>query len=206
MATPEPERDGDDVAARPRIVILGAESTGTTTLAEDLAGALGVPWVPEFLRRYAEMRASEAGSIWAVTWTAEDFDRVADGQDALEAEVFSAWVAAENRSPARPTDTPAVCDTDALATALWHRRYLGEAAPRFLRRAAARPAVLYILTSHEGVDFQQDGLRDGEHLRDEMTDWFRVALHDQQVPWIEVTGVASKRLELAMDAADRLRM
>src|SRR4249919_1839579 len=87
-----------DVRAVRRIVILGAESTGTTTLAHDLADRMSVPWVPEFLREYAEERANEAGTIWDVVWTAADFDRVAEGQDELERVAISAWVADSGRS------------------------------------------------------------------------------------------------------------
>ncbi len=187
-----------------RIVILGAESTGTTTLARQLADRLSVPWVPEFLRRYAEERADEAGTIWDVVWTSADFDRVAAGQDALEHAVISAWVSDPQRPRPGAQGPLVICDTDALATALWARRYLGAPAPRFLQQAAARPPALYLLTSPEGVDFHQDGLRDGEHIRGEMTDWFRTALRDQQVPWTELTGDQPTRVGRALRAIDVL--
>jgi HTH-type transcriptional repressor of NAD biosynthesis genes len=187
-----------------RIVIVGAESTGTTTLARELADRMSVPWVPEFLREYAEERAEAAGTIWDVIWTSADFDRVAEGQDRLEREVISAWVSHPDRFLAIDKGALMICDTDALATALWARRYLGSPAPRFLERAAARPPALYLLTSPEGVDFHQDGLRDGEHIRGEMTDWFRAALTDQQVPWVELTGDQPTRVALALRAIDAL--
>ena len=37
-----------------RILILGPESTGKSTLAKDLAIHFGEPWVPEFAREYLE--------------------------------------------------------------------------------------------------------------------------------------------------------
>lgn len=187
-----------------RIVIVGAESTGTTTLARDLAEHLSVPWVPEFLRQYAEERAAEAGTIWDVVWTSDDFDRVASGQDRLEREVIAAWVTDPDQSRPTAKGPFVICDTDALATALWKRRYLGAPAPRFLRQAAARPPALYLLTSPDGVDFHQDGLRDGEHLRGEMTNWFRDALRGQKVPWTELTGDQATRVRLALRAIDVL--
>ena len=187
-----------------RIVILGAESTGTTTLARELADRMSVPWVPEFLRQYAEERAEEAGTIWDVVWTSADFDRVAEGQDELERAVISAWISDPDRFRPSAKGPLVICDTDALATALWARRYLGEPAPRFLQQAAARPPALYLLTSPGGVDFHQDGLRDGEHIRGEMADWFRTVLRDQQVPWAELTGDQSTRIGLALRAIDVL--
>ena len=187
-----------------RVVALGAESTGTTTLAEHLAERLGAPYVPEFLRHYAEERAAAAGSIWDVTWTTDNFDTVAEGQDRLEAEVVSVWASNADPSSPTPTSPVVVCDTDALATAIWHRRYVGSPAPRFLRRATEQTVMLYLLTSHEGVAFDQDGLRDGEHIREEMTEWFQEALGEQAVPWIQVTGSTSERLEQAIEAIGRI--
>jgi nicotinamide riboside kinase len=139
-----------------------------------------------------------------VVWTPADFDHVAEGQDRLEREVISAWVSDPARS--RPTENGplVICDTDALATALWSRRYLGSPAPEFLRRAAARPPELYLLTSPAGVDFHQDGLRDGEHIREKMHDWFRTALREQKVPWVELKGDQPTRVGLASDAIDRV--
>jgi nicotinamide riboside kinase len=151
-----------------RIVVLGAESTGSTTLAIDLADALGAPWVPEFLRVYAERKAEEAGTIWDVTWTSADLDAVAEGQLALEAAAGDGLV---------------VCDNDLLAVAVWHLRYVGEPAPHLLARV--EPPILYVLTTPDGVPFVQDGLRDGEHVRAPMTEWFREALAAQPAPWIE---------------------
>ena len=155
-----------------RIVVLGSESTGSTTLAADLADHLGVPWVPEYLREYADRRAAESGSIWDIRWTSADFDAVADGQDDLEA--------------AAPPTELLVCDNDVLAVAVWHLRYLGQPAPHLLARV--RPPALYVLTTPEGVPFVQDGLRDGEHVREPMTDWFRAALAAQPAPWIEAVA------------------
>jgi HTH-type transcriptional repressor of NAD biosynthesis genes len=187
-----------------RIVIVGAESTGTTTLARDLADRMSAPWAPEFLREYADARANEAGTIWDVVWTSADFDRVAEGQDELEHAAISRWTSDPDRYRAGPHGPLVICDTDALATAMWARRYLGTPATRFLRQAAARPPALYLLTSPDGVDFFQDGLRDGEHIRGEMTDWFRTALRDQQVPWVELTCDQSTRIDLALRAIDEL--
>jgi len=176
----------------PRVVLLGAESTGTTSLTGSLADHLGVPSTHEFLRDVCERKsAANGGSFFDVVWATEDFDEVADGQDALENAVVAAH-----------PDTPEIlaCDTDALATALWHRRYLGDAPDRFVARAAAGRPLLYVLTSPEGVAFEQDGWRDGEHVRADMHGWFQQALEAQGVPWIEVVGSPEERLALVLDA------
>jgi nicotinamide riboside kinase len=176
----------------PRAVLLGAESTGTTSLTQALSEHLGIPRTHESLRDVCARKAAEnGGSFVDVVWTTEDFDEVADGQDALE----DAAVAAHRGRPGL-----LACDTDALATALWHRRYLGCTPTRFLRRAAQSPPRLYVLTSPEGVDFEQDGWRDGEHVRLDMHGWFRDALAAQAAPWIEVVGSPEERLDQVLRA------
>lgn len=162
-----------------RIVVLGAESTGTTTLSRDLAEALGCGWVPEFGRQWSVERPGGLDAPWH---TAE-FDLVAREQARTE------------DLAARHTPVPwLVCDTDVLATAVWHERYVGGRSASVEALAAARRPSLYVLTSDD-IPFVQDGLRDGEHLRGWMTQRFREVLDAQAVPWVEVRGSREERVE-----------
>ncbi len=58
----------------PRICVLGAESTGKSTLCADLAERLGVDFVPEFGRFYTEAMPNPP----RYTWTPRDFDLIAE--------------------------------------------------------------------------------------------------------------------------------
>lgn len=165
-----------------RIVVLGAESTGSTTLAEALAAELGTLWVPEYGREHSIVR--EGGS--SAPWRSDEFDVIVDRQIAMED-------AALRRIPVPVL----VCDTDVLATALWHERYLGFPAPRVLERAADHAPDLYLLTGDE-IPFVQDGTRDGEHIRHAMQERFREALGAQTAPWIEVRGDVAARVEASL--------
>jgi nicotinamide riboside kinase len=192
MAVPVPEVR--------RVVLLGAESTGTTTLTQDVGRILGAPSTYEALRDVCERKAAEnGGSFFDVVWLPEDFDETADRQDELERRAAAEWTAGRGQPGAPDLGPFVVCDTDALAVALWQRRYLGSTPAHLLERAAARPPLLYVLTSPEGVAFVQDGWRDGEHVRLEMHDWFREALDGQPVPWIEVSGSPEARVERVLD-------
>jgi HTH-type transcriptional repressor of NAD biosynthesis genes len=186
-----------------RVVILGAESTGTTTLATDLASHLGPAPVPEYGRAYTEQLAAAAGGIGMIRWRDEDFARIAKEQIALE---DAALAAVASGPPAwLGTDGPVVvCDTDVLATAVWRERYLGAESRGLLKLASTRTPALYVLTSPDGVPFEQDGLRDGEHLREWMTGRFRETLANQIAPWIEVTGSPSRRTEVTLQAVRSL--
>lgn len=190
-----------------RVVVVGAESTGTTTLSRDLTAALraraGVwgrtAWVAEYGREFsanalALLRAHQPAAVpQDVAWTSPDFAHIAMTQCARE------HTAALHTSPVL------VCDTDALATCVWHERYMGQGSHAVSEIAACMPArALYLLTSDVGVPFEDDGLRDGEHLRTGMTQRFREVLSAQDVPWIELQGNATQRCALALNTVDDL--
>jgi HTH-type transcriptional regulator, transcriptional repressor of NAD biosynthesis genes len=182
-----------------RVVAVGAESTGTTTIAASLAGHYrtrgGVwadtAWVPEYGRELTARKVAQSGgTVFDLVWTRDDFAEVVAAQNAAE-------------DAAARTGSPVLfCDTDATATAVWEHRYLGSASAEVL--AAARPADLYLLTDHEGVPFYDDGLRDGEHLRAWMTDQFRKRLAQLGVPVVGLRGSPNVRLGLAVAACDAL--
>ncbi len=190
-----------------RVVVLGAESTGTTTLSRDLARALqarggvwaNTQWVAEYGREYsanllALAKAETPGATAQdIAWNTADFTHVAQEQCRREN------VAAARGSPVL------VCDTDAWATCIWHVRYMGTPSTTVEAIAASMPArALYILTSARGVPFEDDGLRDGEHLRSWMEQRFREELCAQDVPWIEVHGTPEARCQTALDTVDAL--
>lgn len=169
-----------------RVCVLGAESTGTTTLARDLAAHYGCAWVPEHARRWCERRLAQQPTIH---WRTEDFVGIARGQQADE------------DAAARRSGPLLICDTDALATAVWHERYLGARAAAVQRLAEARRYALYVLTGDD-IPFVQDGTRDGEHVRGWMTRRFREVLAARPEPWIEVRGDRRTRLTTATATID----
>jgi NadR type nicotinamide-nucleotide adenylyltransferase len=165
-----------------RIVVLGAESTGTTTLSRDLAEKLRVPWAPEIGRYYTESILTTDRD-----WEDEDFYRIGRLQQAYEAEM------------AKRSDGIVVCDTNAVATELWQRRYMGRTTAEMKRIAASDKADLYIITGDE-IPFVQDGIRDGEHIRHQMHRWFVTHIKKTGAPYLVVTGTQKERLAAASRA------
>jgi NadR type nicotinamide-nucleotide adenylyltransferase len=172
----------------PRVCVLGAESTGTTTLARDLAAHYGCAWVPEYGRTFC---AEHPGGTAGISWRTEDFVVIATRQQAAE------------DAAARRGGRLLVCDTDALATSVWHERYLGRRSAEVAGIAAGRRYALYLLTADD-IPFVQDGTRDGEHVRGWMTQRFREVLAGRDEPWLEVRGSRSERLRAAVAAVDRV--
>ena len=190
-----------------RVIIVGAESTGTTTLTEELCrlyqsrgGAYATTtWVPEFGRDYTYRKLHELqrsrpdATMDDVVWTDEDFRVIAKEQNWLEE------TAAEISGPLL------LCDTDAFATAIWQERYLGHISEEVRDLTFAAPRALYIVTSHRGVEFDADEIRDGEHLREWMTHRFCEELRARSTPWMELDGHDHhNRLALAVSAIDQV--
>jgi NadR type nicotinamide-nucleotide adenylyltransferase len=193
-----------------RVVVLGAESTGTTNVSSALADAYrargGVwartGWVPEYGREHTVLKHEQACAeadrrglarplMEELVWDAEDFAQVAERQS------FTEERAAREGSPLL------VCDTDALATRVWERRYVGRGSHA---AAGAVPTLpprrIYLLTDHVGVPFVQDGWRDGEHIRADMTDWFVEELTASGVSWVLLSGSLEERIDLARRVID----
>jgi len=204
--------DPAQAALAARVVVVGAESTGTSTIAAMLAmhyRARGGAWgrtrcVTEAGRdhtivkwqraRDAATAAGRAGPpLDQLEWTTADFDAVAAEQTRRENQAAAAG------SPL------VVCDTDAFATSVWERRYLGGRArgPQPWATSMLPPRDVYLLTSHEGVPWQDDGLREGDLVvRSAMTGWFAAALTGAGHSWVLLTGTLQERLALATRVTD----
>jgi NadR type nicotinamide-nucleotide adenylyltransferase len=168
-----------------RVVVVGAESTGKTTLSRALAAALNTVWVGEYGREYTLDRDP------VQPWTADEFVAIAIEQNRRE----DAAACGANRI--------LICDTDAFATRLWNRRYLGVGNAEVERIAALRRADLYLLSGDE-IPFVPDRIRDGEHIRHQMQQWFEQALRAQTVPWRGLTGSPQARVTAALAEIGRL--
>jgi len=95
-----------------------------------------------------------------------------------------------------------VCDTDAFATGIWCERYLGTASTGV--DAIARRHPLYLLTHHDGVPFEQDGIRDGESIREWMTGRFEEALAASGRRTIVLRGSIDERVATGLAAIDEV--
>jgi len=192
-----------------RVIIVGSESTGKTSLARELVahyrGIGGIwadtKWVAEYGREYTEVLIDRQGvrdaepdaEVHSARWTARDFAAIATEQQRLED------AAAASGSPVL------FCDTDAFATQLWERRYLGDSSTAALDAVPVSPARgLYLLADLAGVRFEQDGIRDGESYREEMQRWFIEELERRGEHWQLVTGPREERLAISIAAVDAL--
>ncbi len=118
-----------------RLCFHGAESTGKSVLAAKLSRELGLPWVPEYGRKYAETGGTD--------FTMADLLAIAAGQDA----------AMHTAAAANPPLL--LLDTDPLMTAAWAAMLFGEVPPALLGYAKAEHYLLF----EADVPWQPDGTR-----------------------------------------------
>jgi NadR type nicotinamide-nucleotide adenylyltransferase len=171
-----------------RICILGVESSGTTTLAQALAQHYQTVWIPEFGRWYWEGRRATPHQE---QWDSYEFVEIALRQGNWE------------DSLAMRANRVVICDTDALATCIWHRRYLGWHSPEVEKIADSRDYSLYILTEPD-FGLIQDGTRESESLRLTMHQWFVEMLQHKQKHYLTVGGCHEIRIKKAISAIDSL--
>jgi NadR type nicotinamide-nucleotide adenylyltransferase len=171
----------------PRIVIVGAESAGKTTLAADLSRHFETLWVPEFGREYCEQTGRLVGTD--ISWSTEEFIQIAREQQSRE-----------NRA-AGQANKVLICDTNATATGIWHERYLGYRSPELETIGDRDIADLYLLAAPD-VPFVQDGLRDGEAVREWMHSVFVARLKGRRL--VTLTGSWEARLQGAARAVDEV--
>ena len=158
-----------------RIAVLGAESSGKSTLCEALARHYRTVWVPEYLREFVDIHAR-------VPYEEDQFG-IATTQRAREDEACA---------QARRF---LFCDTTPLMTALYSRVYWGRVDAR-LAALDARHDYAFTLVTAPDTPWEPDGLqRESEEVRQ--------MVHRMLVETLAARGIAYVLLEGSL--AQRVR-
>lgn len=176
-----------------RVVLIGAESVGKTTLCEQLAAHYNTVWVAEYGREHWERKIAEQKTAAGETpaWSDDEFVHIAEEQQRRE-----------NEAAAR-ANRVLVCDTNAFATATWFERYAGTRHPAVDAIGARDIVDLYLIPSPD-VPFVQDGVRDGENIRGWMHARFLELIGAGGTPYLVINGAWEDRLPQAIVAIDAL--
>jgi nicotinamide riboside kinase len=171
------------------IAILGAECTGKSTLAIELAQQLKqqhplrVACVPEGLRGWC--------------------DRVGRTPLAHEqAAIARAQQAAIDDAAAR--HDVVVCDTTALMTAVYSQLIFADHSLDDRAIALQRRMTITLLTAND-LPWEADGLqRDGPQVREPVRQLLLQMLRVHQLPFADVAGTGAARLQCAFDVVEPL--
>lgn len=171
-----------------KVVLFGPESTGKTTLSEQLARYYNTVWVPEYAREYLQNKWNEERK----TCEPQDLLPIAVGQMRLE-----------NHLTKKATNL-LICDTDLLETKVYSEAYyLGYCEPLLEKYALQNQYNLYFLT-YIDIPWEKDDLRDKPNEREQMFEYFRNTLIKYNKPFVLLKGDKKTRLATAVTHIDNL--
>jgi NadR type nicotinamide-nucleotide adenylyltransferase len=167
-----------------RVVLIGAESTGKTSLAARLAAHYDTVWLPEYGREYIDRKQAPPEP--------DDIPRIAREQ--LRREDLLAQQA--NRL--------LLCDTDLIVTSVLSDYYFG-ACPAWIRQASyERSYDLHVLCDTD-VPWEADPFqREGPAVRARLQGRYVEELEARGLPTVLVSGTVEARMRTATAAIDRL--
>jgi len=167
-----------------RIAILGAESSGKSTLCEALARRHGTVWVPEYLREFVD-------TMGRVPFEEDQFG-IARTQRARE---DAAAVLARDFL---------FCDTTPLMTALYSRVYWGRVDVQLTELARSHDYALTLVAATD-TPWTPDGLqRESEEVRELVHRMVLAELQEREIPFLLVEGDLPQRLRQVEEAIARL--
>jgi NadR type nicotinamide-nucleotide adenylyltransferase len=172
-----------------RVVVVGAESTGKSTMAEALAEATNSVWAPEHGRWYWEGRRYRADQ----SWEPDEFLRIALAQHRLQDDLAR-----------QSSNGLVISDTDALVSAVWHERYLGTSGEELDEFATANVPDLYLVCADD-FDWVQDGTRESNEHRASMQRSIQLRVEASGAQVVALTGSHEQRLSSALEALEPLR-
>lgn len=189
-----------------KIVIIGPESTGKSTLCEQLAQHYNMQWCPEFAREYLLTNGMD--------YSYDNLLTIAKGQLALEDEylsiVKSQWSAANENTWVNPHTllttrrAPMLfIDTDMYVMKVWCEYVFGQCHPFILDQIATRKYDLYLLCGTD-LPWVKDELREYPDAsnRIELYHIYKDILINQDVPWAEISGSYEDRFLTAINAIE----
>jgi NadR type nicotinamide-nucleotide adenylyltransferase len=187
-----------------KIVIIGPESTGKSTLCTQLAEHYSTVWVREYAREYLEKNGTD--------YTFENLYDIAMGQLAGEDEMTNDKRRTTNessndlnRQPSTANCQPLFIDTDLYVMKVWSEFVFNKCDNRILTQISKRKYDLYLLCNTD-LPWVKDNLREYPDLvtREKLFHYYKEEMSEQHVPWVVISGGYEERLAMAIKAVDQL--
>jgi NadR type nicotinamide-nucleotide adenylyltransferase len=191
-----------------KVVIIGPESTGKSTLCKLLATNYQTIWCEEYAREYLLNNGTD--------YTFEDLLTIARGQllsqERAEKQLVDSQQHISNGQLPGTTSQYTIrnfkllfIDTDMYVMKVWCEYVFGKCHQFILGEIVQRKYDLYLLCKPD-IAWVKDELREypDEQTRIELYHIYRDILINQSVPWTEVSGDYDKRLRMGVEAVEKL--
>jgi nicotinamide riboside kinase len=192
-----------------KIVVIGPESTGKSTLCAQLAEYYHTIWVPEYAREYLEKNGKD--------YKYDDLLTIAKGQIEMEEAVSYQLSAMSYEQSAinnehqtsnikhRTSIVPPsgvrgllFIDTDMYVMKVWCEYVFNKCHNWILNRIAERNYDGYLLCNTD-LPWVKDNLREYPDMetRNKLYHFYKGILINQPVPWVDISGNYGERVEKA---------
>ena len=194
-----------------RIVAIGPESTGKSTLCAALSKHYKTVWVPEYAREFLKIHKE---------YTYDDLLIIAKGQIKMEDEIAlsleqsamsSEQLAGTNErkdideNRKQSLEKLLFIDTDMYVMQVWCEFVYNRCHNWILSQIATRKYDGYLLCNID-LPWEQDGMREypDKKTREKLYHYYKELMINQSVPWIEISGNHGERLEKSVGFVNSL--
>ncbi|BAV09760.1 nicotinamide-nucleotide adenylyltransferase, NadR type [Filimonas lacunae] len=170
-----------------KVVVIGPESTGKSTLCEQLAKHYQTEWCAEYAREYLLTHGSN--------YTFDNLLTIAQGQIVLENQ--HAVSVAQKQNPFL------FIDTDMYVMKVWCEYVFNRCHQWILDEIVSRKYDLYLLCNID-LPWVKDELREypDEQPRRELYQIYKDIMINQSTPWVDISGNYDERLQKAIAGVD----
>jgi len=180
-----------------KIVVIGPESTGKSTLCEQLSVHYHTIWCREYAREYLLQNGMD--------YTFDDLLTIAKGQLQLEDKAIG-----QVCDDAVPNEYAfgrrlLFIDTDMYVMKVWCEFVFGKCHQWILDQIVERKYDLYLLCNTD-LPWVKDELREYPDVvsRQKLYSIYKDIMINQSVPWVDISGSYEQRFEKARAAVDAL--
>ena len=168
-----------------KIVVIGPESTGKSSLCKRLAEHYKTIWVEEHAREYLLKNGKE--------YSFADLKKIAQGQLELEEKAV--------KKLEETISSLLIIDTDMYVMKVWSEFVFNACDNTILNEIVHRQYDLYLLCKPD-ILWVQDELREypDEQIRNKLFHYYKDAMVNQKVPWVEIDGDYDQRFDKAIKA------
>lgn len=162
-----------------RIALIGPESSGKTTLAQQLAQRFNTVWVPEYARKYIAELDRE--------YTLEDVMHIAQQQLQMEREMLC------------QANGFIFADTELIIAKVWCEDVFNCTPAWIEEQLPSTTYDLYLLTDLD-LPWMPDPVRENPHRREYFFRLYKEHLDEMSLPYVIIRGSDDARLENAVNA------